>query len=69
MSKQITFQAIKQQEELMVCFVWEMLLPPMVELGSCLAVPHSDLLQMVSVPGRAFPAASPFTSPLLLFLF
>lgn len=52
----------------MVCFVWEMLLPPMVDLGSCFAVPRSDLLWMVTAPGRAFLAASPFASPPLLFL-
>jgi len=33
MSRQITFRAVKQQEELTICFFQEMLLSLMVELG------------------------------------
>ena len=58
MSRQITSRAVSQWEELLVWFVWEMLPPPMLEMGPCLAVPHSDLLRMVPISGMAFSAQS-----------
>lgn len=53
----------------MVWFVWEMLPPPVFEKEPCLAVPHSELLRMVPIPGMAFSAEStPSTGNCLSFL-
>lgn len=46
-----------------------MLPPPMLEMGPCLAVPHSDLLRMVPIPGMVFSAEFKHKELLLLFWF
>lgn len=39
----------------------------MLEMGPCLAVPHSDLLRMVPIPGMVFSAEFKHKELLLLF--